>query len=1038
MGYLQTKLSLKLIPDQARAQVDLIIEVVNEGFRGNITEIEVAGCVKNTHEQVLDYLHIRPGMDVAPQLLHDLDERLKNSARFRRHDVSLIPLPQTGKLKLRITLSEIGEAPALDQEFDSEGKAALKFYGWLKQIENHPENLEDLTVNFNCNYGETYWDGKVVWSSSGMVFALRGHMNSNQPPVFDCAGVIAGQQMALYSGAQQRKTISGRSFVQLSLFAKAEPQGESYNSTCGAAYSILEAPSQPIGFRFDLEPACIVHLAHILGSNSVSSLDHGVLTLGDTNLTENNSWNLKLDVEDGRLLNFEVRRTNFVIRVVPKTGSFAHTVQEIATRTDSYRIEDQSENTSGLFLPLISTFAPDVIRVVSLLHPNNSPSETFLLKWLSEKADLKRIFSPLDRLTMSTTGSSFVIPIGVGDLDQNMPDGKLDCCGTKGTTPEAMDTMVVFRDFIIQNCDVISPHGSWPWTFLHGLAMYLSGHNEYVGAELQRTLESQDTGPIGYFATLHTLQTYPGRPVAEADYSRGLALISPTSFKKDWRILLDEESVLGSLLANALNDFSSANDVEIMFLVSRLDPDDAAFLLQCVHLIRASHNQPMAEVLWPAVEQHWDKVFLPRLMKNYDSVHSEIADPLSKQAAVLAGQGKLVEAKRLFREALAMQKRLLGDEHFKIAESLLNLAWVVGNQGKWTEAEQLCRETLAMRKKLLGNENTKVADSLSYLAVVLGNQGKWTEAEQLSREAVAMQKKLLGNENSNVAKSLCSLALVLSNEGKLEEAETLNREALAIQKKLLGNDNPSVASTLYNLADVLRSRGKLTEAESMHREGLAMQRRLFGNEHMEVSGELNNLAMVLQAQGKLMEAEAMFREALALSEKLQPDHSFVAIQLNDLADLLRRNGRSTEVSALYKKAAELGNPQAQIALAEMYAKGNDVSKDPAEAIVWYRKAADCGNVQALNSLAWLLATYPDPSFRNGLEAVTMANRAVAATNRKDASSLNTLAAAQAEAGHFEEAVSIQREAIILLNGNAAKDYLLRLNLYKLHSPYRGN
>ena len=67
----------------------------------------------------------------------------------------------------------------------------------------------------------------------------------------------------------------------------------------------------------------------------------------------------------------------------------------------------------------------------------------------------------------------------------------------------------------------------------------------------------------------------------------------------------------------------------------------------------------------------------------------------------------------------------------------------------------------------------------------------------------------------------------------------------------------------------------------------------------------------------------------------------------------------------------------------------------------------------------------------------LAEKAVAATSRKDPAILGTLAAGLAEAGRFAEAARVQREALGLLNDDKSKeDYSSRLKLYESNAPYR--
>jgi hypothetical protein len=86
-----------------------------------------------------------------------------------------------------------------------------------------------------------------------------------------------------------------------------------------------------------------------------------------------------------------------------------------------------------------------------------------------------------------------------------------------------------------------------------------------------------------------------------------------------------------------------------------------------------------------------------------------------------------------------------------------------------------------------------------------------------------------------------------------------------------------------------------------------------------------------------------------------------------------------------------------------------------EAIQHYREAlnADSNNPVVLNNLAWTLATASKPELRNGKEAVQLATKAVALTDRRQPFFIGTLAAAYAEAGQFSKAAQIAQTARIL-------------------------
>ncbi|MDA1232410.1 MAG: tetratricopeptide repeat protein [Planctomycetota bacterium] len=91
---------------------------------------------------------------------------------------------------------------------------------------------------------------------------------------------------------------------------------------------------------------------------------------------------------------------------------------------------------------------------------------------------------------------------------------------------------------------------------------------------------------------------------------------------------------------------------------------------------------------------------------------------------------------------------------------------------------------------------------------------------------------------------------------------------------------------------------------------------------------------------------------------------------------------------------------------------------------------------ACNNIAWLMATYPDRQYRNGAKAITHATTACEITAWKDPNYIDTLAAAHAETGNFDDAIKRQKQAIELAPESEKDSYRPALELYKRHNPYR--
>jgi TPR repeat protein len=120
--------------------------------------------------------------------------------------------------------------------------------------------------------------------------------------------------------------------------------------------------------------------------------------------------------------------------------------------------------------------------------------------------------------------------------------------------------------------------------------------------------------------------------------------------------------------------------------------------------------------------------------------------------------------------------------------------------------------------------------------------------------------------------------------------------------------------------------------------------------------------------------------------------------------------RNVKEAANWMHKAALQNLAAgQQGMGAFYENGEGVPEDQAEAAMWYRKAVEQNYVPAMNSLALLLATSTDRHVKNPQEAIALATKAVAASNKPDY--LDTLAAAYFADGQNDKAVETEEKAL---------------------------
>jgi tetratricopeptide (TPR) repeat protein len=151
---------------------------------------------------------------------------------------------------------------------------------------------------------------------------------------------------------------------------------------------------------------------------------------------------------------------------------------------------------------------------------------------------------------------------------------------------------------------------------------------------------------------------------------------------------------------------------------------------------------------------------------------------------------------------------------------------------------------------------------------------------------------------------------------------------------------------------------------------------------------------VCHALGRLDEALTHFDQAA----KQRPDD---AETLCSRADLLADLGRYEEALGSYAQAIQQ-NPE----LAHAYRNG-----------------------------AWLLATCPDARFRDPENAIRGAEQALKFGYGQRHVALDTLAAALASAGRFEEAMAALQQALDIAPEQVRGAYLARMELYEMRQPF---
>ena len=203
------------------------------------------------------------------------------------------------------------------------------------------------------------------------------------------------------------------------------------------------------------------------------------------------------------------------------------------------------------------------------------------------------------------------------------------------------------------------------------------------------------------------------------------------------------------------------------------------------------------------------------------------------------------------------------------------------------------------------------------------------------------------------------------------------------------------------------------------------------------------LGEALAALGRTDEALVEFRQACAIEPVMPRTHWSYVRALRDAGEVkesMRHYRLAIEGDPSFRAAAQAD----QQAVAKLHVSGIGLLRQGkyAEAVETLRAAhtLDPWDLSLANDLAWILATCADDTVRDGAEAIRLSEMVQASADEENPAWLDTLAAAYAAQGRFDDAVATINQAIELARRSGADDLAAkaraRRDLYAARRPYR--
>ena len=262
------------------------------------------------------------------------------------------------------------------------------------------------------------------------------------------------------------------------------------------------------------------------------------------------------------------------------------------------------------------------------------------------------------------------------------------------------------------------------------------------------------------------------------------------------------------------------------------------------------------------------------------------------------------------------------------------------------------------------------------------------------------------------------LAALYLQAGRPDDAVTQLETAFRLE--------PDHAPAHYNLGAALLALGRHEDATAAYQRAIAIR--------ADYADARNNLGGLLQAEGRLAEAAEQFR----LSLESAPDNRNA---LYNLGLLLRIQGDAAGAVEQYRRALEIAPNDAETrsGLAQVLAGQGQREAAVTEYLLALESTPNL--LSAVVNLAWLRATAPEVAVRDANQAVALAERAAGLTGRRNFIVMDTLGAAYAAAGRFDDAIDAANTAVALAQADGEGAEILgsiraRVTMYLAYHPFR--
>jgi hypothetical protein len=594
----------------------LVVTIDDPGVPTTIGEIVVQGAEKNSADDILKFLEIRPRMRLDARTEARLYRRLWDSARFIRAEIKKATPNQSDKIarvNLNIVLQEHPRAPALTTPLDPCEQGFLKLRDWLAQW---TAGVYDDDLVIDARFDPSKWESESQPDDGQprppvkmidvhvVTSARRGQVISIQVardgiPMFsqtfmarDRRAIVHAPQVGKYLEIEHSNSMQLFSSISLNAFKPRKAKDLGTSMSLGLEFkTVSSGAATPLNVKAELSPLAVL-LESSRFTDVKSQTAAGILTLQAEGL------GVEIDERTGRPIDVELNSK--------ERGQIHFRTERGALRREFDRQEELLRNSTNVFdadRPWNSFAVYGLNEYIRLFNDELSPGSQASLAALGKLCQhwsiepLGDLIRPIDDLDWSP--EAFRLP--GKQVQWAYPTLAMLDIGASGTLAGYL--LPIYRELV--------PRTGWFWPMGRDGLLAAMGRQPGVWEQMAQYKQVADSGPLGHLTAAWALQPYCPK-VSKKLANRAIKRLSAQAFQADYTPLLVGDSWLGQNIVSLADALRHLDESEIRALV-RLLPDKSHHcqIADSLLLLKADSRRPVDRVLPVVFERLWQTSVKP-------------------------------------------------------------------------------------------------------------------------------------------------------------------------------------------------------------------------------------------------------------------------------------------------------------------------------------------------------------------------------------------------------------------------------------------